>query len=208
MPAKPSLNPLPDPLRSEPSYPVGLRIVRVAGGAAEVLHAAFFMHEYPRRARCTDATRVCPPDPLLGRHPPAARSVGAISAPRRDLNPHDGNHLALLQRSASPLHTFPQLFPLLPLLPSPLDSALRLRLSLACPLLLSLARIGLLELSKSFLDPFGNRRVSFSGLTSDINIDCLIGESNAGSLIWPQAATKMPFGKGFPNPHALPPQSA
>lgn len=74
--------------------------------------------------------------------------------------------------------------------------------------IISLFYRGLLELSKSFLDPFGNRRVSFSGLTSDINIDCLIGESNAGSLIWPQAATKMPFGKGFPNPHALPPQSA
>ena len=52
---------------------------------------------------------------------------------------------------------------------------------------------GLLELSKSFLDPFGNRRVSYSGLTSDISVDTLIGESNAGSLIWPQAAKTMPF---------------
>jgi predicted membrane chloride channel (bestrophin family) len=52
---------------------------------------------------------------------------------------------------------------------------------------------GLLELSKSFLDPFGNRRVSYSGLSSDISIDCLIGESNAGSLIWPQGALKLPF---------------
>ena len=52
---------------------------------------------------------------------------------------------------------------------------------------------GLLELSKSFLDPFGNRRVSNSGLTSDISVDCLIGESNAGSLVWPQGAKKFPI---------------
>ena len=52
---------------------------------------------------------------------------------------------------------------------------------------------GLLELSKSFLDPFGNRRVSFSGLSADISVDCLIGETNAGSLVWPQAAKRLPF---------------
>ena len=52
---------------------------------------------------------------------------------------------------------------------------------------------GLLELSKSFLDPFGNRRVSISGLSADISIDCLIGESNAGSLIWPAGAAQLPF---------------
>ncbi|KAL1529503.1 hypothetical protein AB1Y20_000449 [Prymnesium parvum] len=52
---------------------------------------------------------------------------------------------------------------------------------------------GLLELSKSFLDPFGNRRVSISGLSADINIDCLIGETNAGSLVWPQGAKLVPF---------------
>ena len=52
---------------------------------------------------------------------------------------------------------------------------------------------GLLELSKSFLDPFGNRRVSFTSLTSDIHIDCLIGESNAGSLVWPQGAQRFPI---------------
>ena len=51
----------------------------------------------------------------------------------------------------------------------------------------------MLELSKSFLDPFGNRRVSYSGLSSDISIDCLIGESNAGSLLWPQGAKHFPF---------------
>merc|ERR1719198_56730 len=50
---------------------------------------------------------------------------------------------------------------------------------------------GLLELSKSFLDPFGNRRVSFSGLSADISIDCLLGESNAGSLVWPKAAVNL-----------------
>lgn len=52
---------------------------------------------------------------------------------------------------------------------------------------------GLLELSKSFLDPFGNRRVSFTGLSAEVNVDCLIGESNAGSLIWPHGAKQMPF---------------
>ena len=53
--------------------------------------------------------------------------------------------------------------------------------------------LSLLELSKSFLDPFGNRRISYSGLTSDISVDCLIGESNAGSLVWPQGAKHFPF---------------
>jgi len=52
---------------------------------------------------------------------------------------------------------------------------------------------GLLELSKSFLDPFGNRRVSISGLSADISVDCLLGESNAGSVIWPQGAKKFPW---------------
>ena len=52
---------------------------------------------------------------------------------------------------------------------------------------------GLLELSKSFLDPFGNRRVSMSGLSSDIGIATLIGESNAGSIVWPQGAFHLPF---------------
>jgi len=52
---------------------------------------------------------------------------------------------------------------------------------------------GLLELSKSFLDPFGNRRVSFTDLSADMNIDCLMGEVNAGSLLWPQGVQKLPF---------------
>jgi len=59
--------------------------------------------------------------------------------------------------------------------------------------IISLFYRGLLELSKSFLDPFGNRRISYSGLTSDISVDCLIGESNAGSLVWPQGAKRFPF---------------
>ena len=68
----------------------------------------------------------------------------------------------------------------------------------ACPMyggrgLFTLFYRGLLELSKSFLDPFGNRRVSFTGLSADINIDCLIGEVNAGSLVWPQGAKQLPF---------------
>ena len=58
---------------------------------------------------------------------------------------------------------------------------------------ISLFYRGLLELSKSFLDPFGSRRVSSSGLSADISIDCLIGESNAGSLVWPQGARRLPF---------------
>ena len=52
---------------------------------------------------------------------------------------------------------------------------------------------GLLELSKSFLDPFGNRRVSTTDLSAEINIDTLIGEANAGSLVWPLGAQRMPF---------------
>ena len=52
---------------------------------------------------------------------------------------------------------------------------------------------GLLELSKSFLDPFGNRRVSTTDLSAEINIDTLIGESNAGTLVWPRGAAHMPF---------------
>ena len=52
---------------------------------------------------------------------------------------------------------------------------------------------GLLELSKSFLDPFGNRRVSDSSLSADIGIATLIGETNAGSIVWPQGAERLPF---------------
>jgi len=58
---------------------------------------------------------------------------------------------------------------------------------------------GLLELSKSFLDPFGNRRVSISGLSADISIDCLLGESNAGSIVWPQGAQVFPWEQKLPS---------
>lgn len=61
-----------------------------------------------------------------------------------------------------------------------------------CPLIV-LFYSGLLELSKSFLDPFGNRRVSTTDLSAEINIDTLIGEANAGSLVWPLGAQSMPF---------------
>ena len=51
----------------------------------------------------------------------------------------------------------------------------------------------LLELSKCFLDPFGNRRMSSTDLSADISVDTLLGESNAGSLVWPRAAVELPF---------------
>jgi len=52
---------------------------------------------------------------------------------------------------------------------------------------------GLLELSKSLLDPFGNKRVSDKYFAADINIDVLIAESNAGSLLFAQGASALPF---------------
>ena len=52
------------------------------------------------------------------------------------------------------------------------------------PLLVLFYR-GLLELSKCFLDPFGDRRMSSTDLSADISVDTLLGESNAGSLVWP-----------------------
>ncbi len=67
---------------------------------------------------------------------------------------------------------------------------------------------GLLELSKSFLDPFGNRRVSLSGLSADIGIATLMGESNAGSLIWPQGVQSLPFDVGAPAAPAPPSEPA
>jgi hypothetical protein len=63
-------------------------------------------------------------------------------------------------------------------------------------LIIGLFYRGLLELSKSFLDPFGNRRMSASGLSADISIPTLIGEVNAGSLVWPQGASRLPFDVG------------
>jgi len=55
---------------------------------------------------------------------------------------------------------------------------------------------GLLELSKSFLDPFGNKRVSSKFMAADLEVDVLLAESNAGSLVWPQGAAKLPFVTG------------
>ena len=39
------------------------------------------------------------------------------------------------------------------------------------------------------------RRLSnaWQGLSADISVDCLLGESNAGSVIWPQGAKKFPW---------------
>ena len=61
---------------------------------------------------------------------------------------------------------------------------------------ISLFYRGLLELSKSFLDPFGNRRVSSTCLSADIRIDTLIGETNAGSIVWPKGVERLPFDTG------------
>jgi hypothetical protein len=41
---------------------------------------------------------------------------------------------------------------------------------------------GLLELSKSFLDPFGNRRVSFTGLSAEVNVDCMSARLEPAAL--------------------------
>ena len=48
---------------------------------------------------------------------------------------------------------------------------------------------GFLQLSKSFLDPFGNG----DSLTENFSIDCLIAETNAGSVRWLNAASELPF---------------
>ena len=47
---------------------------------------------------------------------------------------------------------------------------------------------GLLELSKSFLDPFGNE----GSIGQNLVIDCLMGEVNAGSVRWVEGGAKMP----------------
>ena len=62
---------------------------------------------------------------------------------------------------------------------------------------------GLLELSKTLLDPFGSRRVSNANFLADVQIDVLVAETNAGLRFWPErvealaiceqrAATKRP----------------
>ena len=47
---------------------------------------------------------------------------------------------------------------------------------------------GLLELSKSFLDPFGNE----GSIGQNLVIDCLMGEVNAGSVRWVEGGARMP----------------
>ena len=44
---------------------------------------------------------------------------------------------------------------------------------------------GILELCKSFLDPFGTRRVSNYNFRADIQIDVLLAETNGGLVSWP-----------------------
>ena len=53
---------------------------------------------------------------------------------------------------------------------------------------------GFLQLSKSFLDPFGNG----DSLTANFSIDCLIAETNAGSVRWLHAARELPFPPSAP----------
>ena len=66
-------------------------------------------------------------------------------------------------------------------------------LSIFLSAILALFYRGFLSLSKSFLDPFGNRRVSTTDLSAEINIDTILGEANAGSLVWPAGAQRTPF---------------
>ena len=51
---------------------------------------------------------------------------------------------------------------------------------------------GFLVLSKSFLDPFGND----DSLSENLNISCLLAETNAGSVRWMNGAARLPFGDG------------
>ena len=51
---------------------------------------------------------------------------------------------------------------------------------------------GLLELSKSFLDPFGSRRASSKSFDMDIQVDVLLSEINAGANVWLAGAQGLP----------------
>lgn len=74
---------------------------------------------------------------------------------------------------ASPFALYPRLGPLsMPL----------------CALLTFFFR-GLLELSKSFLDPFGNDET----VGNNFRVDTLVGEQNAGSLRWKDGGARLPF---------------
>ena len=48
---------------------------------------------------------------------------------------------------------------------------------------------GFLQLSKSFLDPFGNE----DSTSENLSIDCLICETNASSVRWAGAIDELPF---------------
>jgi len=52
---------------------------------------------------------------------------------------------------------------------------------------------GLLELSKTFLDPVGSRRVSTKNFMADIQVDVLLGEINAGARTWVKGVQELPF---------------
>ena len=61
-------------------------------------------------------------------------------------------------------------------------------LSIALSGILGLFYRGLLELSKSFLDPFGNE----GSVGQNLQIDTLLGEANAASLRWVNGAATLP----------------
>jgi len=52
---------------------------------------------------------------------------------------------------------------------------------------------GLLELSKTFLDPVGSRRVSTKNFMADIQVDVLLGEINAGARTYDKGVQELPF---------------
>ena len=56
-------------------------------------------------------------------------------------------------------------------------------------ILFKLAIRGFLQLSKSFLDPFGNE----DSLSENFNVHCLICETNAGSTRWRDGIDELPF---------------
>ena len=61
-------------------------------------------------------------------------------------------------------------------------------LSIALSGILGLFYRGLLELSKSFLDPYGND----GSIGQNLQIDCLLGEVNAKSFNWAEGAEELP----------------
>ena len=53
---------------------------------------------------------------------------------------------------------------------------------------------GFLQLSKSFLDPFGNE----DSISENFSISCLLCETNAGSRRWYSAIEGLPFSTNVP----------